>query len=123
MADRSSSPLIWLTPGLAVFLFLRHNEIGRQAPDFALQGAYGGVDRLASLRGRPVAFVLWNTNCGICRHELPILDRLNGEAARNGVEIACVNIGDVDGATRRHAAAASAQSRRCGWQRGPELRR
>lgn len=98
MADRSSNALIWIAAGTAVFLFLRHNEIGRQAPDFALQGAYGGEYRLDSFRGRPVLLVFWNTNCGICRHELPILDRLNGEAARNGVEIACVNIGDVDGA-------------------------
>ena len=42
--------------------------------------------------------VFWNTNCGICRHELPILDSLYAEASRNGVEIAGVNIGDVDGA-------------------------
>ena len=82
MADRSSSPLIWIAAGLAVFLFLRHNEIGRQAPDFALQGAYGGEYRLDSFRGRPVLLVFWNTNCGICRHELPILDSLYSEAAR-----------------------------------------
>jgi thiol-disulfide isomerase/thioredoxin len=68
--------LIWIAAGTAVFLFLRHNEIGRQAPDFALQGAYGGEYRLDSFRGRPVLLVFWNTNCGICRHELPILDRL-----------------------------------------------
>ncbi len=98
MADRSSSPLIWIAAGVAVLLLLRHNEVGRQAPDFALQGAYGGEYRLDSFRGRPVLLVFWSTSCGICRHELPILDRLHGEAARNGVEIACVNIGDVDGA-------------------------
>jgi len=98
MADRSSSPLIWIAAAVAVFLLFRHNEIGRQAPDFALQGAYGGEYRLDSFRGRPVLLVFWSTNCGICRHELPILDNLHDEAARNGVEIACVNVGDVDGA-------------------------
>jgi peroxiredoxin len=98
MADRSSNALIWIAAGFAAFLFLRHNEIGRQAPDFALQGAYGGEYRLDSFRGRPVLLVFWNTNCGICRHELPILDSLHREAAQNGVEIACVNIGDADGA-------------------------
>ena len=98
MADRSSSPLIWIAAGAALFLFFRHNEIGRQAPDFALQGAYGGEYKLDSFRGKPVLLVFWNTNCGICRHELPILDSLYAEASRNGVEIAGVNIEDVDGA-------------------------
>jgi peroxiredoxin len=98
VADRSSSALIWIAAGFAAFLFFRHNEVGRQAPEFALQGAYGGEYRLDSFRGRPVLLVFWTTNCGICRHELPILDSLHGEAARNGVEIACVNVGDVEGA-------------------------
>jgi peroxiredoxin len=98
MAERSSNTPIWIAAAIAVFLFLRHNEIGRTAPDFTLRGAYGGEYGLDSFRGRPVLLVFWNTNCGICRHELPILDNLHGEAARNGVEIACVNIGDVDGA-------------------------
>lgn len=100
MADRSSSPLVWIAAAVVVFLFLRHNEVGRQAPDFTLQGAYGGEYRLDSFSGRPVLLVFWSTNCGICRHELPILDSLYGEAARNGVEIACVNIGDVNGARK-----------------------
>jgi len=98
MADRSSSPLIWIADGVAAFLIFQRNEVGRQAPDFALQGAYGGEYRLDSFRGKSVLLVFWNTNCGFCRQELPILDSLYGEAARNGVEIACVNIRDVDGA-------------------------
>jgi peroxiredoxin len=98
MADRSSSPLVWIAAALAVFLFIRHSDIGRAAPDFALQGAYGGEYRLDTFHGRPVLLVFWTTNCGICRHELPILDSLYSEAARSGVEIAGVNIGDVDGA-------------------------
>ena len=123
MADRSSSPLIWIVAAAALFLFLRHNEVGRPAPDFALQGAYGGEYRLDSFRGKPVLLVFWSTNCGICRHELPVLDGLRSEATRNGVEIACVNVGDLDGAREVHAAAPSAQSRGRGWPRGPELRR
>jgi thiol-disulfide isomerase/thioredoxin len=98
MGDRSSSALLWIAAAFVVFLFLRHNEIGRPAPDFELQGAYGGEYHLDSFHGRPVLLVFWSTNCGICRHELPILDRLHEETARNGVEIACVNVGDGDGA-------------------------
>ena len=98
MADRSSSPLIWIAAAVVVFLFLRNNEVGRSAPDFALQGAYGGEYRLDSFRGKPVLLMFWSTNCGFCRHELPVLDGLRSEAARKGVEIACVNVGDLDGA-------------------------
>jgi cytochrome c biogenesis protein CcmG/thiol:disulfide interchange protein DsbE len=98
MADRSSNAPIWIAAAVAAFLLLRHNDVGRQAPDFALQGAYGGQYRLDSFRGKPVLLVFWTTSCGICRHELPIVESLYGEAARNGVEIACVNIGDVNGA-------------------------
>jgi thiol-disulfide isomerase/thioredoxin len=98
MAERSSTPLVWIAVGVVVFLFLRNNEIGRRAPDFDLKGAYGGEYSLDSFRGKPVLLVFWSTNCGICRHELPILDRLHDETARNGVEIACVNVGDGEGA-------------------------
>jgi peroxiredoxin len=98
MPDRSSSPLIWIAAALAVFLFIRHSDVGRAAPDFALQGAYGGEYHLDSFQGRPVLLVFWNTNCSICRHELPILDSVFPEAIQNGVEIAGVNIGDADGA-------------------------
>jgi peroxiredoxin len=98
MADGSSNVPIWIAAGVAVFLFLRHNEVGRQAPDFALRGAYGGEYRLDSFRGRPVLLVFWTTNCGFCRQELNILDGLYLEAAHNGVEITCVNLGDLNGA-------------------------
>ncbi len=98
MGDRSSSPLIWIAAALVVLLFLRHNEVGRAAPDFALRGAYGGEYSLDSFRGKPVLLVFWTTSCSICRHELPILDNLFPDAMRNGVEIAAVNIGDEDGA-------------------------
>jgi len=98
MPGRSSSALIWVAAGLALVVFLRRDQVGRAAPDFDLQGAYGGQYHLDSFHGRPLLLVFWTTSCSICRHELPILDRLYSEAARNGVELAGVNIGDVDGA-------------------------
>jgi peroxiredoxin len=98
MADRSASPLIWIALAVVAFFYLRGTQIGRAAPDFALNGAYGGQYHLDSFRGRPVLLAFWSTSCSVCRHELPILDGLRAEASQNGVEIACVNIGDVDGA-------------------------
>ncbi len=98
MPEQSSSRLIWFAAALVIFLIVRHGDIGRQAPDFNLQGAYGGAYHLDSFRGKPLLLVFWSTSCGICRHELPVLDTLQGEASKTGVQIACVNIGDVDGA-------------------------
>ena len=98
MPERSSSFLLWIAAAIILVFFLRHDQVGRAAPDFALEGAYGGQYHLDSFRGKPVLLVFWTTSCSICRHELPILDRLYGEASRNGVEVAGVNIGDVEGA-------------------------
>ena len=94
----SSKLLIWVVAAIA-FWFVRHHDIGRPAPDFTLQGVYGGNDvHLDSFRGKSVLLVFWSTSCGICRHELPVIDKLYYAAARNNVDIACVNIGDIDGA-------------------------
>ncbi len=98
MGSSSSKALLVIAGVLAAIVFFGHDDVGRPAPDFDLQGAYGGAFHLDSFRGRPVLLVFWNTNCSICRHELPLLDRMFPEAMRQGVEIAAVNIGDADGA-------------------------
>ncbi len=99
MDSRSSTKLRWMVAGLAVIFILKNNEIGHEAPDFALQGVYGGDDlHLDSFHGKSVLLVFWSTNCGVCRRELPVLNGIYATAARAGVEIACVNIGDIDGA-------------------------
>ncbi len=71
---------------------------GKEAPDFTLDQAYGGRVDLAAYRGRPVLVVFWLTSCGICRHELPLLDQLRTDFRASGVEILAVNIRDLDGA-------------------------
>lgn len=98
MGDRSAKKLIWIVIALAAAFFFRSNGAGKPAPDFALEGVYGGDYHLASFHGESVLLVFWSTDCGVCRRELPILDSLYTAAARNGVEIACVNIGDAKGA-------------------------
>ena len=82
---------------IIVFL-LRDGMTGREAPDFSLREAYGGQVQLQSLRGRPVLLVFWTTSCGICRHELPVLDRLAEEFRGRGVEMLAINLGDLEGA-------------------------
>jgi peroxiredoxin len=84
---------------LAAFLFLQWDGMaGKPAPDFTLNQAYGGRVDLHAYRGRPVLLAFWLTSCGICRHELPLLDRLRPEFSARGVEVLAVNIRDVDGA-------------------------
>jgi len=84
---------------LVAFILLQWDGLaGKPAPDFTLDQAYGGRVDLSAYRGRPVLLAFWLTSCGICRHELPLLDRLNPEFSARGVEVLAVNIRDVDGA-------------------------
>jgi peroxiredoxin len=85
----------------AILLFFARNwdsMAGKEAPDFTLDQAYGGRVDLSAYRGRSVLVVFWLTSCGICRHELPLLDRLRTDFRASGVEILAVNIRDLDGA-------------------------
>ena len=82
----------------ALIFFQWDSTVGRPAPDFTLDQAYGGRVDLSAYHGRSVLLVFWTTSCGICRHELPLLDRLNTEFRARGVEILAVNIRDLDGA-------------------------
>jgi peroxiredoxin len=84
---------------IAALFFLQWDSMaGRPAPDFTLDQAYGGHVNLSAYRGRSVLLVFWLTSCGICRHELPLLDRLNTEFRARGVEVLAVNIRDTGGA-------------------------
>jgi peroxiredoxin len=85
--------------GIAALLFLQWDSMaGRPAPDFTLNQAYGGRVDLSAYRGKAVLLVFWLTSCGICRHELPLLDRLSPEFRAHGVEVLAINIRDIDGA-------------------------
>lgn len=96
-----------LTPGsvllgfaaLAVIALLRSDGMaGREAPGFSLRGAYGGRVDLSDYRGRPVLLVFWTTGCGICRRELPVIDRVCAEFNPAGLAAVAINLGDVNGA-------------------------
>jgi peroxiredoxin len=72
--------------------------VGRAAPSFALHEVWGGQVDLESYRGQPVLLVFWTTSCGICRHEMPVLDRLASEFQGKGLVMLAINVGDPDGA-------------------------
>jgi peroxiredoxin len=85
---------------VAAFTFLLQWDgmAGRPAPEFTVNHVYGGRVDLNAYRGKTVLLVFWLTSCGICRHELPLLDRLNSEFRGRGVEVLAINIRDIDGA-------------------------
>ena len=98
MKRHSGAGLAAILIAAAVMLFQWDGMARRQAPDFTLGEAYGGRVDLNSYRGKPVLLVFWLTTCSICRHELPLLDRLNPEFRARGVEVLAINIRDLDGA-------------------------
>ncbi|MCX6090238.1 MAG: TlpA disulfide reductase family protein, partial [Candidatus Atribacteria bacterium] len=48
----------------------------RKAPSFQLNGLNGKTYTLDDFRGRPVVIAFFDTNCGFCKKELPLLDKL-----------------------------------------------
>jgi thiol-disulfide isomerase/thioredoxin len=80
------------------FVLLRGGLVGHDAPDFTLRGAYGGSIDKRSFRGKPILLMFWTTSCPVCRHEMPIVDRIAIDFRREGVEVIAVNIGDTNGA-------------------------
>ena len=98
MERKGGTGLAGVVAVAALLFFQWDSTVGRPAPDFTLDQAYGGRVDLSAYHGRSVLLVFWTTSCGICRHELPLLDHLNTEFRTRGVEILAVNIRDLDGA-------------------------
>lgn len=69
-------------------------EVGRPAPEFRLELPEGGHVTLSELRGRPVWLNFWATNCAPCRAEMPDLSAAGQDAARRGVRLLAVNVGE-----------------------------
>ena len=56
---------------------VKRMEIGKTAPDFALQDASGKTWKLSSLKGKVVFVNFWATWCKPCRDEMPSMEALN----------------------------------------------
>ncbi|PYT21517.1 MAG: hypothetical protein DMG57_38365 [Acidobacteria bacterium] len=84
---RTDMLLLVYSLALQRLFFLRWDSMAcRPAPDFTLEQAYGGRVDLSAYRGKAVLLIFWLTACGICRHELPLLDRLSTEFRSRGFE-------------------------------------
>jgi thiol-disulfide isomerase/thioredoxin len=64
----------------------------KRLPDLAFNGPDGTATSLSAFQGRTVLLNLWATWCAPCRHEMPALDKLQGELGGEDFEVVAVNI-------------------------------
>lgn len=97
MAKDSTGPALLIgVVVLAGIYFTRDATLNQPAPDFSLRETYGGHVDLNSYRGRPVLLAFWMTSCGICRRELPLLNRMAPELGRRGIAVVTIHLGGVE---------------------------
>jgi len=69
--------------------------IGSLAPDFDVRQLDGKPLKLGELRGKTVLLDFWATWCGLCRADLPSLERFYPERAKDGrFEIVSISVDD-----------------------------
>ena len=69
--------------------------VGKQAPDFSLQGLDGKEVSLKSLRGHTVVLHFWATYWASCYADMGRLDKLSREFKGQGVIVIGVNVGQM----------------------------
>jgi peroxiredoxin len=78
-------------------------EVGESMPDFALQTFDGSKLSRATLAGKPLLLVFWNTWCPNCMRELPGINRLAEEFGPRGLKVLAINTGINDGEGKARA--------------------
>ena len=66
--------------------------IPQELPAMALTGLMGGQESLRDFRGHLLVVNFWATWCEPCRREIPLLQRIRAEHARDGLEIVGIAI-------------------------------
>lgn len=72
-------------------------QVGDAAPNFRLDGAFGGVGEISDMRGRVVILNFWATWCAPCIAEMPSLQTLYRKFEDDDFEIVAVSL-DKEGA-------------------------
>src|SRR5919108_5480992 len=68
-------------------------EVGEPLPEFAVQTFDGKNLSRATLAGKPLMLVFWNTWCPDCMRELPRINRLAEKFGPRGLVVLAVNTG------------------------------
>ena len=66
-------------------------EVGQPLPQFNIQDFDGNDYTPATLEGKPLLLVFWNTWCPVCLKELPHVNHLAEKFGPKGLEILAVN--------------------------------
>lgn len=69
-------------------------KVDEQAPDFELTTIENRDIKLSDYLGKNVVLNFWATWCGPCRYEIPILQSLNDDLAKQGIVILAVSTQD-----------------------------
>ncbi len=75
-------------------------RVGREAPDFRVQGLDGQEFQLSHMRGHPVWISFWATWCPSCRAENPDIDEVYREKQEQGLVLITLSIGEDAGTVR-----------------------
>lgn len=62
------------------------------APDFTFKDGDGVERRVTDFKGRSILLNLWAVWCAPCRHEMPALDRLEGNLGSKAFQVVAVSI-------------------------------
>ena len=100
-----SLTLLWMTPVLALALFLAYGWWTRPAPepdlgprvgeplaDFNLPDMNGRPVQLTALKGKVVFINVWTTWCPPCIEEMPTIQRLHEQLNPKGLVVLAINM-------------------------------
>lgn len=93
--------VLLLLVALPKFALQRHPMVGKPAPDFSLEvihnGDPGSKLQLTKLQGQPVLLAFWATWCGVCRAEIPTLNRVAQRYKDRGLVVVGVDTAEKPG--------------------------
>jgi peroxiredoxin len=78
-------------------------EVGEPVPDFSIETFDGTNLSRATLAGKPMLFIFWNTWCPTCKKELPKINRLAERFGPKEVAVLAINTGLNDNGSKARA--------------------
>ena len=67
------------------------SKAGSELPDFIFADAQGANVTLENFKGKPILVNLWATWCGPCVAEMPQLDRIAGDYAKDELQVLTIS--------------------------------